>query len=299
MLSKLEFFESNTGQPERPVEHNALQIAIEKHLHAFGGTGRIEPATEGTLGVCFHADIAGTRRFVKTHMSAAQARANLTKEADILLRLYGDAVIIDRFEVQAADGTNRLCLVMAELAPLRAPMNADEAEELARGNIERLTGYRPASLAPSWDFERYIACGLRAVVLLSDAGLLENYVGAELNQILVGLSYKLGALPRALCHGDFGPKNILRDGARPIAIDWEDAFWGVAGYDYLYWLTFMDNRPFLHSAAFGRTGLHRDDERAILALVVLLKSFLAFRSGAYLRHAVSINARTAEVLDLP
>ena len=32
---------------------------------------------------------------------------------------------------------------------------------------------------------------------------------------------------RCLCHGDFSPKNIMSCGDRPLAIDWEDAFWGV------------------------------------------------------------------------
>lgn len=141
MLSKLEFFESNAGRPEIPAERHALQIAIKTYLSTSGGTARIEPATEGTLGVCFHADISGARRFLKTHLPGAQARANLAKEADILLRLYGEAVIAGRFEMQAADGGNRLCLIMAELAPLPVSMNADEAAQLARDHIERLAGY--------------------------------------------------------------------------------------------------------------------------------------------------------------
>jgi hypothetical protein len=91
----------------------------------------------------------------------------------------------------------------------------------------------------------------------------------------------------------------MLNGVMPIAIDWEDAFAGVAGYDYLYWLTFMENRPFLREAAFGRTGLAVEVERAILALVVLLKSYLAVLSGAHLSHKVAAEARIAEVLDLP
>jgi hypothetical protein len=121
----------------------------------------------------------------------------------------------------------------------------------------------------------------------------------DVRRLIAQLEDRLTRLPRALSHGDFGPKNVMVRGAVPLAIDWEDAFWGIAGYDYLYWLTFMENRPFLQSAAFGRTGLGPDVERAILALVVLLKSYLAFCSGAYLDHAVPIQARIAEILELP
>ena len=44
---------------------------------------------------------------------------------------------------------------------------------------------------------------------------------------------------RCLCHGDLGPRNIMSQGGGPVAIDREDAFWGVEGYDYLLWLTFL------------------------------------------------------------
>lgn len=86
---------------------------------------------------------------------------------------------------------------------------------------------------------------------------------------------------------------------RRCVIDWEDAFRGIAGCDYLYWLTFMENRPFLQKATFGRTDLSPDGERAILVLVVLLKSYLANVSGDHLKHAVSAQVRIAEILDLP
>jgi 5-methylthioribose kinase len=116
---------------------------------------------------------------------------------------------------------------------------------------------------------------------------------------LIGLlEDRFADLPAILCHGDFGPKNIMLEGVEPRVIDWEDAFGGIAGYDYLYWLTFMENRPFLQTAAFGRTGLAPEIERAILALVVLLKSYLAVCSGAYLKHAVSPRTRIAEILEL-
>jgi hypothetical protein len=60
----------------------------------------------------------------------------------------------------------------------------------------------------------------------------------------------------------------------------------------------MENRPFLQTAPFGRSGLSPEIERAILALVVLLKSYLAVSSGAYLKHAVSPQTRITEILEL-
>ncbi|MGD5712523.1 phosphotransferase, partial [Xanthomonas citri pv. citri] len=126
----------------------------------------------------------------------------------------------------------------------------------------------------------------------------EQATAAETRRLIARLEERFPKLPAALCHGDFGPNNIMLAGTEPLIIDWEDAFGGVDGYDYLYWLTFMENRAFLHTAAFGRAGLSPDIERAILALVVLLKSYLAVCSGAYLKHAVSPQARIAEILQL-
>ncbi|MGY3408393.1 hypothetical protein ACVWZV_004506 [Bradyrhizobium sp. GM5.1] len=298
MLSKLQFFGTGTGRPDLLAAGEGLQSSFRAALRALGRDITVTPARGGTLGVCFHADISGAPRFLKTHLPGAQARANLVKEADILIRLYGNGVILDRLDVRVADGSVRLCLVMAELVPLATPMQPEEAMAIMRSYTGQLTNYLPEHLAPSSDFEQYLVCAVHAVGELSERGLLNRGSAADLRRLIAHLQDHIGSQPRVVCHGDFGPKNIMSNGTQPIAIDWEDAFWGIAGYDYLYWLTFMENRPFLHRAAFGRTGLEPCLEHAILALIVLLKSFLSVRSGAYLAHAVSIQTRIAEVLDL-
>ncbi|MGX0964187.1 hypothetical protein AB7M63_004636 [Bradyrhizobium japonicum] len=53
------------------------------------------------------------------------------------------------------------------------------------------------------------------------------------------------------------------------------------------------------TAGSGRTGLASDIERAILALVVLLKSCLAVCVGRAPEHAISPQARISEILELP
>jgi hypothetical protein len=296
VLSKIEFFEAKADRPDLTSERERLLPALRQHLQSSGRDVIVTPALGGTLGICFDAKISGERRFLKTHLPGAKARASLAKEADVLLRLYGKAIVLDRFEIALTDGTARLCLLMPTLAPLAAPMQPEAAAAMAREWSEQFGDDRPEALV---SFEQYLRCAARALATLSDRDLLETGSAADVRRLIVQLEDRLTRLPRALSHGDFGPKNIMVRGAEPLAIDWEDAFWGIAGYDYLYWLTFMENRPFLQSAAFGRTGLEPDVERAILALVVLLKSYLAVCSGAYLNHAVSIQARIAEILELP
>jgi hypothetical protein len=245
--------------------------------------------------VCFDVKLGEKQLFLKTHLPGAGSRANLVKEADIFSQLYGSAAALDRFEVSLSDETSRLCLLMPMLAPLTGQMHADSAISMARDFSERLKDRQGADL-PS--FEQYLRISDRATKTLQERQLLEKESAIKLSGMIARLEGQLAKLPWTLCHGDFGPKNILVDGAELRVIDWEDAFRGVAGYDYLYWLTFMENRRLLKTAAFGRTGLEPDVEHAILALVVLLKSYLAVCSGAYLSHAVPIQARIDEILDL-
>lgn len=294
MLGKIAFFKTD-ARPDIAADRARILPALQQHLQSSDRDAAVTPVLGGTLGICFDAEIAGEKRFLKTHLPGASARASLAREAEILARLYGGRIVLDRFEISFADGSRRLCLLMPALAPLAGPMQPAEAVAMANAYGERLGDWRPDNVPP---FAQYLSAAARALETLSDRDLLLPATTAETRRLVALLEDHFIALPKALCHGDFGPKNIMLAGTEPRVIDWEDAFLGIAGYDYLYWLTFMENRPFLQTAAFGRTGLPREMERAILALVVLLKSYLAVRSGAYLKHAVSAQARISEILEL-
>lgn len=295
MLSKIAFFETD-DRPDIAADRAHLLPALRQHLQSSGRNAVVMPAPGGTLGACYDADICGEKRFLKTHLPGASARASLAKEAGILAQLYGNTIVLDRFEIRLADGTARLCLMMPALTPLAAPIEPADAAAMADACRERLKDWPPDGLA---SFEHYLASAAVALKTLSSRGLLEQDSAAEVRRLIALLGDRRADLPEALCHGDFGPKNIMLQGTAPRVIDWEDAFRGIAGYDYLYWLTFMENRPLLQRAAFGRTGLSPDVERAILVLVVLLKSYLAVLSGEHLKHALSAEDRIAEILGLP
>lgn len=294
MLGKIAFFETD-DRPDIPADRARILHALQQQLQSSSRAVSVTPALGGTLGICFDAEIAGEKRFLKTHLPGAAARASLAREADVLARLYGNSILLDRFDVRLADGTARLCLLMPALLPLAGPMQPAEAAAIAGACSECLGDWRPDH-TPA--FEQYLAPAARALETLSDRNLIEQATADETRRLIARLEERLPKLPAALCHGDFGPKNIMLAGTEPRVIDWEDAFGGIAGYDYLYWLTFMKNRPFLQTVAVGRTGLSPEIERAILALIVLLKSYLAVRSGSYLKHAVPSQARIAEILEL-
>jgi hypothetical protein len=294
VLGKIAFFETH-DRADLGADRMRILPALLHHLQSWGHEVGITPEPGGTLGICFDAIVSGEKRFLKTHLAGAAAYASLAREADILFRLYGKMVVIDRFEFALANGTRRLCLLMAALTPLPSPMQPADADAIARACSEQLTDCQPPHLPT---FEHYLASAAHALNILANRGFLSQTSATELQRLISVLEARNPTLPKALCHGDFGPKNIMRDGTELRVIDWEDCFLGVAGYDYLYWLTFMENRPFLQKAAFGRTGLAHDTERAILAVVVLLKSYLAVCSDAYLQHAVSPQVRMTEILEL-
>jgi hypothetical protein len=294
VLTKIAFFGAD-DRPDITADRARVLPALRQQLQSSSRAVSVTPALGGTLGACFDTEIAGEKRFLKTHLPGAAARASLAKEVDVLARLYGNTVVLDRFDVMLADGTARLCLLMPALLPLAEPMQPAEAIVLADSCSERLGDWRPDD-TPA--FEQYLASAARALETLSDRNLIQQATADETGRLIARLEERLPDLPTALCHGDFGPKNVMLAGTEPRVIDWEDAFVGIAGYDYLYWLTFMGNRPFLQAAAFGRTGLSPEVERAILALVVLLKSYLAVLSGEYLKHTVLPQARIAEILAL-
>lgn len=294
MLSKIAFFETD-HRPDIAADRARVLPALLHHLQSSDRNAGAAPATGGTLGLCFEAEIAGAKRFLKTHLPDQAARTRLAREADILGRLYGGRILLDRFEFRLDDGTHRLCLLMPTLAPLPGAIPSADSLAIMREYNERLGDWRPDNL-PS--LEQYLTVAARALHALSDHQLLDQPSAAETRRLVRLLDEGRADLPKAFCHGDFGPKNIMLHGTERCVIDWEDAFLGIAGYDYLYWLTFMENRLSLQTAAFGSTGLSSDIERAILVLVVLLKSYLAACSGAHLKHAVSAQGRIAEILEL-
>jgi len=78
----------------------------------------------------------------------------------------------------------------------------------------------------------------------------------------------------------------------------EDGFWGIAGYDYLYWLSFFNNRKWLTRAALAHAPLAHADAVALLVVILVLKAWLAVCNGSYRRHSLSPNQRLREAINL-
>lgn len=291
MFSKLERYAGATRGatlPEpRPAELAPPLGAALEQLRAVEG---------GTSGICFTAWVAGRELFLKTH-ATAEGQLRLRQEATLLGLLHGRELGVRQLETHSPARSwlvcDRLPMLAAKLSPADlAAVVADYQLRFARasGRVEALS-------LP--DFEALLAAGAVALEQLARRSLLNRELEHWLEEALGGLREAAPRLPRVICHGDLGPLNLLRLDSRPVAIDWEDAFWGIHGYDQLYWLSFLENAPWMRKGWARLTGLTPQREQGLLGVIVLLKSHLALASGAYRQHRVPFAERLGEIVRLP
>ena len=250
----------------------------------------------GTLGIAFIGEVSGQTRYFKTY-SVPSGRLTLEREEILLKATSGARSDVTSFSVNTAQ-ESRVWLNMKALRPsgLLTPTEILELVAEQEFAIRR----QPAACAavPDSDSVNFLISEANiALSLLSELHLLSPDAQQKAQSCLKQLQSASMNWPRQLCHGDFGPANILADESGLIAIDWEDAVWAVQGYDYLYWLTFFTNRKWLKSNVLGQTQLGCSNEVALMIMILLLKSALSVRNSTYLDNKISINQRLLEVLE--
>lgn len=288
MLSKLR----HAGAGVDGVDTEAL---IQELRSLFGGAlSEVRHHPGGTLGVGFTASLSGRPRFFKTH-ALPSGRPTLWREAAFLAATAGERA--DARRIDTGSGA-RTWLHMAllrsggDLAP--APVR-----ELVLAHAAALKSEELAPLVPPEDgLALLLSRAETALAELAARQHLSEGLRSRVTACLDQLRRDMGGWPRQLCHGDLGPANLMADAHGLLAVDWEDAFWGVEGYDYLYWLTFFANRRWLGPTALGHTPWGRQGEVALMVMIVVLKSWLSVRDGSQSRHVLGIEPRLQEVLDL-
>ena len=89
---------------------------------------------------------------------------------------------------------------------------------------------------------------------------------------------------------------MMTEDQTTVLIDWEDAFLGIEGYDYLYWLTFFNHRKFYSKEIFFRSGCEEDVIKGILVTVLIIKSAISFYAGSYENNSLTFQERIVEIL---
>ncbi|WP_160111817.1 aminoglycoside phosphotransferase family protein [Paraburkholderia piptadeniae] len=251
----------------------------------------------GTLGVGFIAQVDGRDRFLKSYASA-EGKPNLEKEFRILTHLYGERLDIRRIEVPGDQGLTRVWLFMDVLRPLDAPLTPGETRSLIETYRAQLASLPANALQTADTLGTLITDAKRGLSNLASAGQIGVDMHHALSARLEQLTKKWQSFSPCICHGDLGPRNIMTVDGRPVVIDWEDAFWGVDGYDYLYWLTFFENRRHYNKDILGHTQLGTEVEVTLLAMILLLKSDLSLRANTLVGNQITVEQRIGEVVAL-
>ena len=292
MLSKLR----NVGSDTTLITGAAKYLATNLQS-TFGDTlTGLRPLDGGTLSLCFVGQLQGQTRFFKTHAVSA-GRVTLQREAAILESTAEDRADVHLLKLQHGD-QERIWLHMKSLRPCQA-LSPAMARDLIDGFERPLAAIADYELVPETDNIKLLLTEAESALSeLSTQGLLSQFVQDKAQTCVARCNAHCDEWSVQLCHGDLGPANIMTEGQSPLVVDWEDAFWGIPGYDYLYWLTFFNNRQWLLPEALGYTPLGRTNEVSLMVVILLLKSFISVRNGSFRTNKASFDERILEVLNL-
>lgn len=296
MLSKLRHF-SDPVQDQGCVFQSKLALgALRQCLGA--DLGDVRAVDGGTLGKGFLACIDGQCKFLKTH-GFASGKRTLAKERDILACLYQSSIRLDTIEIEEQGGRSRLWLIMDQLTLPTVDLDITQILQTIK-NYTRTLEQLPCQLPiPGNDnFALLIDEGWKALRNLAANRLLSESVWRYVDACFAYLERQAHDFIPYLCHGDLSPNNIMFKHSAPIVIDWEDAFWGIDGYDYLYWLTFLKNRRHLSQNALAGMPWGIETTIAILILIIIIKCEISFRSNSHMNNRVSFDERIMEIMHL-
>ena len=272
-----------------------LHAAVKYHLSREFGSSSVRSISGGTLGVCLQADTGSRQFFIKTHQADQASQDNLVKEFELLFALYGHIIRIERFDVQLSSGL-RICILMDWLDVSTTTYAPSDVRSIISGCNDTLKNWSIARASQFATFDDLIRDGDRALVELERLKYISSVSASMIRPYFDKLKDAVAELPPVICHGDLSNKNIMLNGNTSIVIDWEDAFVGFKGYDFLYWLTFMDNRKHLSRSIFGYSALDETNERGVLILIVAIKSLISVRTHSVLPSHMPIEQRLLELL---
>jgi len=251
----------------------------------------------GTLSAAFIVEGSNARCFIKTHLDAL-GRQSILKECIILSELYKDILSIRSLETRVGAIT-QAWLVMNVLETTNHSYAPSDLYQFSVRLVENLDNPKIKYIVPASDsFEALLNEAWLSLNNLWVKKLINHNVYSEIYVHLSHVNRKAKYHEPIICHGDFGPNNLMSDGVQIFAIDWEDAFWGVDGYDFIFWLSFFCNRKYYSREVLGNTPLGFALEQSILTMILVLKSELSLRNGYYCSNRMSINQRISEVLAL-
>lgn len=240
-----------------------------------------------TLGIVFKIVTKDGSFFLKTHADDAECRSNLIKESNIFRMLYDDIIFCKFLKSEW-----RNFLFMEELC---------DANSCPEAIVESMLAYRRKlcdcdAVSVNYTFENLLEVGDNSLRHLYDNFLVNKQIYNQCISYLAVL--KNANFETCICHGDLSNKNIKRKDDILVLIDWEDAFIGPVYYDFLYWLTFFDNKKYLTKENIKKVPYALEIAIALLLLIVVVKCEISFLNNSYLNNKVSFDERLHDILVL-
>lgn len=297
MLDKLEYFKakSNTHTSVADAATEASDIAgLLKRLYSkMGYEVTLKPAGQGTLGITFLCiGLPKGPCFIKTHLPGEERyRACLEKEYQ-LLKVTGNAVLHVKQICFPLKNEKQLCLQMDLLDDSRE-VNPVSVCDIIKHYQKQIAG---VEITGMYDLEAVLTAAESELEILHDNSHFSDKTYIKTKRYLTFLHNELPHIERCICHGDLSDRNIMVNKKDiPVVIDWEDAFWGCAEYDYLYWLTFFNHRKFYDQRVFSLMGTESNRSRAIVTMIIIVKCAISFYSGSYQQNSLTMENRLCEV----
>ena len=296
MLSKLWFFESEAYQLKNNGHDDfgfpVLQSVLGDRIKS------VVPVSGGTLGACYFCEIDGRHRFLKTNTYPQGAKL-LRKEFFLLRYFYSAALAVEDVNINTLNN-KRTWFYFNRLKNINSQLTPENIDKLIKENRKKTCDFEKCDLIPKEDNISFLLKkSKKSLEFLYDKKLLTEDLENEVRHRLCLLDGEFIKMPQVLCHGDLGPKNILADGSfNYFLIDWEDAFWGVEEYDYLYWLTFFENRRYYADLKLSNRNIEPECAKNIMLMIVVLKSYISYISGSYSNNSVSFGDRLIEILNI-
>ena len=288
MLNKLFYFKEHKTLFPAPQIANAF----EEHIALTCRHATLVPATEGTLGLTYLCQDTNGITFIKSHLPGAMYRETLKKESFLLQEANPGTLQVKEHVVEVR-GEEQLFLEMDVLTAI-AEISPQEIRTVIR-NFQKNLDKIPV-VSKMVTLEDLCCVAQQECRVLSEQGLFGEDTSSRCTEYLEDLLQDLSDLPCCICHGDLGDRNLMKSICGEIVVvDWEDAFWGCPGYDYLYWLTFFNHRKFYSSDVFRVDGLTARQARAIVTLILVIKSAISFYSGTYLNNSLTLEERLLEI----
>lgn len=294
MLDKLNYFKASSEISFANTANGIGNVADSiKALYAKSGFQiRLDPATKGTLGVTFKCyGLPEGPCFIKSHLPGKKYMDLMEKEGE-LLGIANEGRLKVKPLYFGVEDSEYLCLQMDILHEIQE-MTPVSVCNLIKEYQDKLANVTRKNM---YDMEALWCSAWTELDNLYEKKFLSDFTYQRARKNLLHLQDSIPSLERCICHGDLSDKNIMMNEARySVVIDWEDAFWGCAEYDYLYWLTFFNHRRFYKCGKKVLMDIAPERAVSLMTLIIILKCAISFYSGSYRGHSMSMEKRMTEI----